>query len=203
MKAVDVTVCSFWCNNKFGSCLFSWWTPFDYQYNRQPNWLVHKKSPSVKQVIEDDRQAQEVRFELQYREAVTSWRIWEGLEDSAILTGSLQSSRDLKPPEVNKRDKDKELKSWHLRTIAFFLWSILQVSLFHLRSRHDYKRPMQFHGHPSPKCSDSRALNRLWGNRASGEEPPNQSAIAEVEAARKRRRGDIQWHFMVCFWTCS
>lgn len=56
---------------------------------------------------------------------------------------------------------------------------------------------MQFHGRPPPKCSDSRVLNRPWGNRASGEEPPNKSAIAEVEAARKRRQGDIQWHFMV------
>jgi len=63
------------------------------------------------EVIEDDRQAQEVRFELQYR-------------------------------EVNKRDKDKELKS----------------------------------------------------NRASGEEPPNKSAIAEVEAARKRRYESLFQH---------
>lgn len=133
----DSTACMFWCNNKFGSCIFK---PIQLM---DPVWLpVHPPAKLVSPQKASLRQAGYWR-----RQASPGGAFWTPVSRGRDLVQdmgrsgrqchtdrSLQSSKNnLKPPEkcdpeVNKRDKDKELKSRHLRPIAFFIWFVQQCS---------------------------------------------------------------------------
>ena len=172
-ELVSICIDVFWVPLPFALCASRTW---------QHNWRA-KGYRLQEEEEEEDKQAAELRFELQYREAVSA-------RDLSLL-----------PPlwilQVDKRDKDKELKSALPNlTGGADTGRTLRGDAHHSRMRTFQINP----GRSISAASAQKPSNP--GTRATGEEPPAAQEISDVCAARKARRmgchnsartGGIRW----------